>query len=724
MNLKKIKVTKKAVFSVLLASIGLSIVGCGGPKRVVFEVTGNIQRPADISESDYQRLLPILTKTDIECKAEITSKEGNLVESRTQKAKISKSGNFSTKLEFDIDDFSNFISIKSKSDKLLMFEQKIISDNLKNIRKTICSEGDINKDGYDFMCVVKFSVSPKLSEQLITYLDIRDSLTKADDKSFCNVYSSARNKVNSLQADLQEIALSDVSDMYYEFVDRMRKRMGEIEKKINSRDCSDKGEVDTISTYFCLPEDIIKRGRILGQFCLSLQLYEEGVGLLKRGQSIKALDKFRKAVEIKPDFADPYISIGDIYIDEKRYEDAAEVYRTALRYSETPAVYAKLADAYALMKKYELSDEALRRAIDLAGESADHTLFYKRALALKYLQKWDQASEPAKRAVDMIARSEEIKYDRNLQKLFAKYLTLLGEIYFQLGRIAEATKVLEDATKEDPFNAEAYYLLAQLFSNPENKSDMKKAKGFFEKLFTLDSEFKQNGEAWLKYASLLEMLQEDESQIASAYEKAVRFSPDNPRAYLKIAKIYENKKGYEKTAEEMYKKAYETAKDSNEKSQNLQYYIDFLFKRGNYSLAKRIMDDYISKNPADKEAKQRYNEALLMLYNINPANLKKLGIPQPVLDEIYSAFSSVDPQISEEIVQSVGIRREFFEKLDPYKKFAVIIFYMDYIYGKTGKGVEIQKAEKYKSIFPSLTPKTIQVISRFSSDKLGINLTM
>lgn len=694
---------------------------CGGPKKIVFSIEGQIQRPQDVPEEDYRRITSVISKIPVNTYAEIKDEDGKTLEKKTAKSNISD-GKISTRLDFTVEDLSQSISIKVDSQKFIVFSKDIFSDKFESVEKlNYCKEGDIDKDGYDYICNVNFTVVPSVSDSIKNYVEFRERLLRADEKQFCSVYINVSQDINNLQPEIREIALADVKDIYDAFVDKIRTKANDVFSKIKNRNCSDRAYLDRIKDYFCLPERIITESKRMIQTCDAYTLYDEGVALVKKGQNTRALDKFRESIRIKPDFSDSYVAIGDIYFEEKRYEDAKDMYRKSLEYNENPQTYEKLGDTYIKMNFFEAADESYRKSIDLAGENASHSIFYKRAYALKMIMKWDQASEPARRAVDIINSLPEIKYDRELQKKLAMYQTLVGEIYYNLQRIEEAKRTLEEAIKIDPYEDEAMLLLAQIYSNSENKSDLRKAKEYYEKLFTLDTAFAKNGDTWYKYSLLLENLGEDETQISSALEKSIRFSPDNDQAYIKLAKIYEKRKGYEKVAEEMYKKAYDNSKDQT-RSRNFNEYIRFLVTQGNYAVAKRTISDYIAKYPDDKSAKRLYNEVNLMLYTINPQSLKKLGLAQKSLDEIYSAFSSIPDNIANEVSETVGVNRDFFLRADPYKRMILIVAYMDSIYGVAGKGAELQKSEKYKEMFgKNLSQPTINTLSKMTLQRIGID---
>ena len=716
---------KLGYFPSFLLLLFAFLVSCGGPKKLVFDVEVKLNRPEAISESDYRKLLPVVQKSKVEGEISVKSEEGTVVFQKKESSNP-QDGKVSFKFSFDVDDFSSTADINVSSKGFLIFSKNVFSDKLEKVEELpMCVEGDVDEVGYDYMCKIRASLTPNVSEHVKTYIKIREELTGVKEEDFCNVYVASQKKVNSLPPGIREVAMRDVQDIYNSFLVKVSEKVKNIEDKVNQRNCADHKEIKLMRNYFCLTNQVLAKLKDMDVFCDALALYEQGKYELSRGRTIKALDKFREAIKVRPDFPDPYIAIGDIYFDEKRYDDAVDMYRKAIE--NAPGMvepYVKLADTYFKMKDYRSAEEILRKAIDISGEKAGHELFFKRALALSHMYRWEQAIEPARRAVDMLENSDEVKYNRELQKLLARYKTLLGKIYMKLGRNEEAIRELKDAVENyDPFAPEPILYLAQIYSQSEEKKDLKQARRYYEKLFTLDTDFSRDGEVWFKFATLLEKLEVDESEVASALERVVKYSKKNPDAYFKLAQIYRKRKGYERVAEENYKKAYETAEEKEKKSQYLIAYVQYLIERGKYGLAKKVIEDYLSKNKDDKLAKQKYNDAIILLFKINPATLRRLRIRGRMIDEIYSAFSGMSPEVAEMIRESVGISKEVFDRLDPLKKFALTVFYMDMLFGKKGRGARIQKAEKYKELFGKvLRRRTINRLARINSDMLGLKL--
>jgi tetratricopeptide (TPR) repeat protein len=716
---------KRGVFVhfILLGLLFILFVSCGGPKKYNFEVSTKIERPESLSQENFQRIQPIIRKVVISSLLKVIDKRGVAITQYSNTSFLDSELKASSTFKLDVEDESYTVEITVWSSRFLSFSNQVVKKKFEQLKKEpICKEGDKDRDGFDFMCSFQISVKPAVSDTLLSYVKIREDLSGAKEQDFCNVYVSVQPKVNGLDQEIKELALQDVKDIYDSFVSKMRTEVDGISSKVIGRDCSGKKRLEEIKKYFCLPERILTKVQDLDNFCVALSLYEEGLALMRKGNNTQALDKFRASVRIKANFSDPYVAMGDIYRQEKRYEDAVYMYQRAVDYSPSDATsYVKLADTYMAMMKFQDAERTLRTAIDILGERGGHDLYFKRALALFELQRYDEASEPAKKSIELILQKPEIKYDTELRKTLAEYKILLGRIYAETQRKEEAIRELKEALEINPFSDSALLYLARVFSESDDKSKLKEAKGFYDKLFSLDSRFARDGKVRYDYVLLLEKIGSEEQDLISALENVLKYDKTNPEAYMKLARLYSKKPGYQDLAETNYKRAFELSQNNPD---YLAEYVDFLIKRGKYDVAKKTIENYFQATGKkdDKVLKQKYNEVSLLLYKVNPQLLRKLGLTPQDLELIYSTFASLPSDLSNQISETLSISSEVFEKLDPYKKFIAIIFYMDLLYGKE-KGSVLQKEIRYNELFgKNVNPKLITKISKLTSDSVGLNL--
>lgn len=99
----------------------------------------------------------------------------------------------------------------------------------------------------------------------------------------------------------------------------------------------------------------------------ALELTQLGTNFEKQGNVKKALDLYQEAIEIDPDYAAPYIYVGNILLEEGNREDAITLYKLALEKDRQNAgVYNNLGTAYARGQKYTVAIAAYKKALRLS----------------------------------------------------------------------------------------------------------------------------------------------------------------------------------------------------------------------------------------------------------------------------------------------------------------------------------------------------------------------
>ncbi len=101
------------------------------------------------------------------------------------------------------------------------------------------------------------------------------------------------------------------------------------------------------------------------------ELYEQGKKHLEAGEHEAADEAFTQAIELEPEWAEPWHSLGNLYLGQEKYEEAIEASEQAAALEEENALYwSSLARAYALAKRVEEAREAYQQAIKLGREEA------------------------------------------------------------------------------------------------------------------------------------------------------------------------------------------------------------------------------------------------------------------------------------------------------------------------------------------------------------------
>jgi len=89
-----------------------------------------------------------------------------------------------------------------------------------------------------------------------------------------------------------------------------------------------------------------------------------GIVYRKMGDLDKAEQCYKKAMEIKPDYAELHTSLGALYIHRDQPEKAIPELEEAIRMDSTVAVtYGNLALAYAMVGRFVEADKTLKTSV-------------------------------------------------------------------------------------------------------------------------------------------------------------------------------------------------------------------------------------------------------------------------------------------------------------------------------------------------------------------------
>jgi len=143
---------------------------------------------------------------------------------------------------------------------------------------------------------------------------------------------------------------------------------------------------------------------------------------------LKAIEQYKKAIEIKPDYADAHYNLGNAYRETGRYNEAIEAYKKALR----------------IKPDYAEVD-------------------YNLGITYGRLNLWEKA---------VVIYKEALK----IRPDYAEAYCNLGVAYSKLHRYQEAIEVYERAIKIEPNYAKAHYDLGVIYLTVDSNSAMQQYK--------------------------------------------------------------------------------------------------------------------------------------------------------------------------------------------------------------------------------------------------------
>jgi tetratricopeptide (TPR) repeat protein len=198
-----------------------------------------------------------------------------------------------------------------------------------------------------------------------------------------------------------------------------------------------------------------------------------------RSANVEARSLFQRAIDIDPGYAAAYVGLGEGYLRSvlrgwtdqpvetlKRVQNLATT-AIGLDGSSTGA-HALLGSVNLQFRQYDQAIGELNLAINLNPSDAETYAWLGSALLFSgALQRAIEASETA------------LHFDPNLD---VHHLWALGTAYFLAGRMADATRVMEQTAARDPGYVFAHVMLAAAYSESARPEDTARAVAAVRKL--------------------------------------------------------------------------------------------------------------------------------------------------------------------------------------------------------------------------------------------------
>ncbi len=232
--------------------------------------------------------------------------------------------------------------------------------------------------------------------------------------------------------------------------------------------------------------------------------------------------------------------LGDLYIKQKRYKEAAQIYeKLADKYPTDIDNYLDLSNAYIMQEKYADAVEVYNKIEKTIGMSEEIT-HQKQLIYLKQ-NKLEKAIEEG----DKLIASEPAE---------PEYVVQQAQILISNQRYDQALKMLENSLKRNPDFAEAHVLLAEIY---RKKGDLDKCSQELQVAFT-----NKNLSSDVKFkilSSYMLMMKDDKGDktldnLIGLTRELIKQAPSDAKAYVVLGDLL-MKKGDIVGARESYVKS-------------------------------------------------------------------------------------------------------------------------------------------------------------------------
>jgi adenylate cyclase len=198
-----------------------------------------------------------------------------------------------------------------------------------------------------------------------------------------------------------------------------------------------------------------------------------------RSANVEARGLFQRAIEIDASYAAAYVALGDAYYTTLLQGWTAQPAETLQRMQNlaTTAIgldafntgaHALLGRVYLSFRQYQKAIDELKVALDLNASDAETYSWLGQALL------FDGAIEDSIKAMETALR-----FDPNLD---VEQLWILGTAYFLAGKMAEATRTMEQLAARDSTTAHNHIMLAAVYAESGRADDAARAVADVRKL--------------------------------------------------------------------------------------------------------------------------------------------------------------------------------------------------------------------------------------------------
>jgi len=289
------------------------------------------------------------------------------------------------------------------------------------------------------------------------------------------------------------------------------------------------------------------------------------------GNTSEATKWWEMCVSKNPQFALPYLLMGDIALKKQNYKRAETMFRNALKTgssakgvhnklgrtllelgkveeavlefekdvqlsAESSRSFSQLAQAYMLVKQYEKAEQNYRKAIELKPDFK--SAYYGLANACRRLKKMDLFKEYIARFNELEGESkeEEREFRRNddnlhaMRKEVSLTYTNIGEVYRLEGNVIEAERILRKASVLNPKNVLCCAKLAQVYRAAERYEDLLRV---YRQLTELEP---KKAIHYFNLGNTCCMLREY-GDAQQAYERVIEIEPERPDGYRALAQV-------------------------------------------------------------------------------------------------------------------------------------------------------------------------------------------
>ena len=127
----------------------------------------------------------------------------------------------------------------------------------------------------------------------------------------------------------------------------------------------------------------------------------------------KAIDAYKKAIEIKPDLHYAYFNMGPAYFKLEKYQKAIDTFKKVIEIKpDFHKAYSGMGMTYRKLKKYQKAIDAYKKAIEIKPDY--HEAYYSMGVTYGILKEYQKAIDAFKKAIEIKPDYHKAKRSLNL----------------------------------------------------------------------------------------------------------------------------------------------------------------------------------------------------------------------------------------------------------------------------------------------------------------------
>jgi tetratricopeptide (TPR) repeat protein len=181
-----------------------------------------------------------------------------------------------------------------------------------------------------------------------------------------------------------------------------------------------------------------------------------GMVFLTRNLYNEAMDQFKNAIELDPEFVEPYNNLGYVLLKQKLYQDAIDAFSSGIKIDgEYADLHYNLGYAYVHTQKYGEAIQEFNKAIEINGNYVA-AVFHLSIIYLKSIIE-EVPDLPASSIPERLEKVKHLLIDIRTQEQYSEFEYIDNILdYIDKSNFTEAIKALEKAEHELPEMLDKY----------------------------------------------------------------------------------------------------------------------------------------------------------------------------------------------------------------------------------------------------------------------------